>query len=98
MTTTPNEPVRDTDIETSGIGSTTAPGSTGPGDGLDGAEGGPLDTQDESDADGSDADGGDADGGDADGGDADGSDGSRDGAEGGPLDTQDEADSDGSDA
>ena len=74
MTTTPNEPVHDSDIET-GLGSTTAPGSTGPGDGTrDGTEGGPLDTQDESDADGSDADGSDADGSDADGADADGTD------------------------
>ena len=71
MTTTPNEPVRDTDIETSGIGSTTAPGTNATGDGTrDGAEGGPLDTKDESDADGT--DGGDADG--SDGGDADGTD------------------------
>ena len=80
MTTTPNEPVRDDDIETSGagLGSAAAPGATGPGDGSrDGAEGGPLDTQDESDADGadgSDADGSDADGSDADGSDADGTD------------------------
>jgi len=71
MTTTPNEPVHDSDIET-GLGSTTAPGSTGPDDGLDGAEGGPLDTQDETDADGT--DGTDADGTDADGTDADGTD------------------------
>ncbi len=75
MTTTPSEPVRDDDIETSGagLGSAAAPGATGPEDGSrDGAEGGPLDTQDESDADGT--DGGDADGSDADGSDADGTD------------------------
>ena len=94
MTTTPNEPVRDEDIETTGLGATTAPGSTDQSGGTrDGAEGGPLDTHDESDADSSDAGGGDADGGDA-----DGSDGSRDGAEGGPLDTQDETDADAGDA
>jgi hypothetical protein len=70
MTTTPNEPVRDDDIETAGagLGSAAAPGATGPDDGTrDGAEGGPLDTQD---ADGSDADSTDADGSDADGTDA----------------------------
>ena len=45
MTTTPNEPVRDSDIETGeGLGSTAAPGATGPG----------------TDADGTDADGTDA--------------------------------------
>ena len=79
MTTTPNEPVRDSDIETgAGLGSAAAPGATGPDDGTrDGAEGGPLDTQDGTDADGTDADGtdgGDADGTDADGTDADGTD------------------------
>ena len=78
MTTTPNEPVRDEDIETTGLGATTAPGSTDQSGGTrDGAEGGPLDTQDESDggdADGSDGDGSDADGSDADGSDADGTD------------------------
>ena len=85
MTTTPNEPVSDDDIETSGLGTTAAPGATGPGDGTrDGAEGGPLDTQDQGDADGGDADGGDADGGDADGGDADGGD-----ADGGDADASD---------
>jgi len=42
------------------------------GDGRDGVEGGPLDTQDETDADGT--DGSDADGTDADGTDADGTD------------------------
>ena len=94
MTTTPNEPVSDDDIETSGLGSTTAPGTNATGDGTrDGAEGGPLDPQDESDADA-----GDADSGDSDSGDADGSDGSRDGAEGGPLDTADESDADAGDA
>ena len=68
MTTTPNEPVRDGDIETgAGLGSAAAPGSTGPGDGSrDGVEGGPLDTQDETDADGTDADSSDADSTDAD--------------------------------
>ena len=69
MTTTPNEPVSDDDIETSGagLGSAAAPGATGPGDGTrDGTEGGPLDTQDETDADGSDADSSDADSSDAD--------------------------------
>ena len=65
MTTTPNEPVNDDDIETSGagLGSAAAPGATGPDDGTrDGAEGGPLDTQDadSSDADSSDADSSDA--------------------------------------
>ena len=68
MTTTPNEPVRDEDIETTGLGATTAPGSTDQGGGdadsgdadgsdgsRDGAEGGPLDTADESDADAGDA-------------------------------------------
>jgi hypothetical protein len=79
MITTPNEPVSDDDIETSGagLGSAAAPGATGPDDGTrDGAEGGPLDTQDAdgTDADGSDADGSDADGSDADGSDADGTD------------------------
>jgi hypothetical protein len=76
MTTTPNEPVRDSDIETgAGLGSAAAPGATGPDDGTrDGAEGGPLDTQDGTDADGTDADGTDADGTDADGTDADGAD------------------------
>ncbi len=76
MTTTPNEPVRDSDIETgAGLGSAAAPGATGPDDGTrDGAEGGPLDTQDGTDADGTDADGTDADGADADGTDADGTD------------------------
>jgi hypothetical protein len=75
MTTTPNEPVSDDDIETSGLGTTAAPGATGPGDGTrDGAEGGPLDTQDADGTDGSDADGSDADGSDADGSDADGTD------------------------
>ena len=75
-----NEPVRDSDIETgAGLGSAAAPGATGPDDGTsggtrDGAEGGPLDTQDETDADGTDADGTDADGTDADGSDADGTD------------------------
>ena len=86
MTTTPNEPVRDDDIETSGagLGSAAAPGATGPDDGTrDGAEGGPLDPQDESDADS---------------GDADGTDDSRDGAEGGPLDPEDETDADSGDA
>ena len=84
MTTTPNEPVSDDDIETAGLGSAAAPGATGPGDGTrDGAEGGSLDPQDGSDADS---------------GDADGSDGSRDGAEGGPLDTADETDADSGDA
>ena len=94
MTTTPNEPVSDDDIETAGLGSAAAPGATGPGDGTrDGAEGGSLDPQDESDADS-----GDAGGSDSDSGDADGSDGSRDGAEGGPLDTADETDADSGDA
>ncbi len=77
MTTTPNEPVSDDDIETSGagLGSAAAPGATGPGDSTrDGAEGGPLDTQDETDADGSDADSSDADSSDADGSDADATD------------------------
>ncbi len=79
MTTTPNEPVNDDDIETSGagLGSAAAPGATGPGDGTrDGAEGGPLDTQDadSSDADSSDADSSDADSSDADSSDADSSD------------------------
>ncbi len=56
MTTTPNEPVRDEDIETTGLGATTAPGSTDQSDSSrDGAEGGPLDTADETDADASDA-------------------------------------------
>ena len=64
MTTTPNEPVKDEDIETTGLGATTAPGTNATGDDTrDGAEGGPLDTQDVCDADGS--DGGDADGNDA---------------------------------
>ena len=74
MTTTPNEPVNDDDIETSGagLGSAAAPGATGPDDGTrDGAEGGPLDTQD---ADSSDADSSDADSSDADSSDADSSD------------------------
>ena len=72
MTTTPNEPVNDDDIETSGLGTTASPGSTGPDDGTrDGAEGGPLDTQDESDSDSGDSDSGDSDSGDADSGDAD---------------------------
>ncbi len=79
MTTTPNEPVNDDDIETSGagLGSAAAPGATGPDDGTrDGAEGGPLDTQDadSSDADSSDADSSDADSSDADSSDADSSD------------------------
>ena len=69
MTTTPNEPLKDEDIETSGLGSTTAPGSTGPGD-ADGTDGGDADGTDGGDADGT--DGGDADG--TDGGDADSSD------------------------
>lgn len=63
MTTTPNEPVSDSDIETTG-----APAGTGLGDtdadsgdsgdtspGKDGPDGGGLDTQDETDADSSDA-------------------------------------------
>lgn len=75
MTTSPNEPVHDDDIET--VGAPAAPAQMGMGDAdagdthagdsdagdsdagdgasRDGAEGGPLDTQDESDSDGSDA-------------------------------------------
>ena len=95
MTTTPNEPVRDSDIETgAGLGSAAAPGATGPDDGTrDGAEGGPLDTQDGTDADGTDADGTDADGTDADGTDADGTD-----ADGTDADGTDGMDADGTDA
>ncbi len=66
MTTTPNEPVSDDDIETTGggLGSAAAPGATGPGDATrDGVEGGPLDPQDEGDSDSGDA--GDSDSGDA---------------------------------
>jgi len=70
MTTTPSEPVSDDDIETvggpaaqsqMGLGDADAgdadAGDSDAGDGSsrDGAEGGPLDTQDESDSDGSDA-------------------------------------------
>ena len=94
MTTTPNEPVRDSDIETgAGLGSSAAPGATGPGDGTrDGAEGGPLDTQDETDADGtdsSDADGTDADGSDSDSSDSDGSDADGSDADGTDADGTD---------
>ena len=71
MTTTPNEPVSDDDIETTGggLGSAAASGTTGPGDGTrDGAEGGPLDPQDEGDSDSGDS--GDSDSGDSDSGDS----------------------------
>jgi hypothetical protein len=63
MTTTPGEPVRDEDIESTGV--------TGTGD-ADGTDGGDADGTDGGDADGTDGTGGDADG--TDGGDADGTD------------------------
>ena len=62
MTTTPNEPVHDDDIETVGapaaqsqMGMGGGDADAGDGSSRDGAEGGPLDTQDENDADSSDA-------------------------------------------
>ena len=71
MTTTPNEPVHDDDIETVGApaaqsqmgmggdadagDSDTGDSDAGDGSSKDGAEGGPLDTQDEADADAGDA-------------------------------------------
>ena len=78
MTTTPNEPVDDSDIET--VGAPAGQSGMGLGDAdadasdssLDGAEGGDLDVSDETDADSSDS-----------------SDDSLDGAEGGDLDVSD---------
>jgi hypothetical protein len=65
VTTTPNEPVKDEDIET--IDDAPKPGGTGDADGTDGGD---ADGTDGTDGDGT--DGGDADG--TDGGDADGTD------------------------
>jgi hypothetical protein len=62
MTTTPNEPVREEDIETTGTSATTGLGDADGGDAGD-ADGGDAEGTDGGDADG--ADGGDADGADA---------------------------------
>jgi hypothetical protein len=67
MSTTPNEPVKDDDIETVG-------GAAAPGEGLadaDGTDGDTTDSTDGGDADGTDGDSTDT----TDGGDADGTDG-----------------------
>ncbi len=69
MTTTPNEPVSDEDIETTG--GPDGPSQMGLGD-ADGTDGGDADGTDGGDADGT--DGGSGDGDSSDGGDADGTD------------------------
>jgi hypothetical protein len=69
MTTTPNEPVKDEDIETAG--GPDGPSQMGLGD-ADGTDGGDADGSDSGDSDSGDADGGDSDS--SDGGDADGTD------------------------
>jgi hypothetical protein len=70
MTTTPQEPVNDDDIETAGAPPASAEMGVGDSDGTDGADADGTDGTDGGDADGT--DGGDADG--TDGGDADGTD------------------------